>query len=150
MTVYDAHKMQEKRIGELNGPWAAWFKIQIALVPLLFMSMIGGGIYQIAHNAKVDGFMDRKETYTSRQALEDHVVLRNEFFLRQEAFEKVIDTLRIAMQQATPEADRRLKSIEQTLAAIQADIISMRISLAQMRIATTNPTKDQKSEILHP
>jgi len=77
-------------------------------------------------------------------------VLRNEFFLRQEAFEKVIDTLRIAMQQATPEADRRLKSIEQTLAAIQADIISMRISLAQMRIATTNPTKDQKSEILHP
>lgn len=138
--MHEPHKRQIQRIGELNGPWAAWFKIQIALVPMLFMSLIAGGIFQITHNTKVDAFMERKETYTPTQAIQDHVALRTEFDGRYDALQKSVDALRIAMQQATPEADRRLKLMEQTLTAIQADIVSMRISLAQIRMGGSLPT----------
>jgi len=31
-----------KQIGELNGPWALMFKLNSALIPALFVSMIGG------------------------------------------------------------------------------------------------------------
>lgn len=140
--MHEPQKKQQQRIGELNGPWAAWFKIQIALVPMLFMSLLGGGIFQIIHNAKVDAFMERKETYTPRQALEDHVLLRSEFASRHEALEKAIEALRLSLTQATPEADRRLKLMEQTLVLIQADIVSMRISLAQIRMSGSLPTID--------
>lgn len=134
-------KKHHQRIGELNGGWAAWFKIQIALVPALTMSLIAGGVYQVTHNAKVDAYMTRGEIYTPKQAVEDHVALRSELTPRFESMEKSIDALRLAMQQATPEADRRLRLIEQTLSAIQSDIVSMRISLAQIRISTaTNST----------
>jgi hypothetical protein len=135
-------KKQIQRIGELNGPWAAWFKIQIALVPMLFMAMLGGGVFQITHNTRVDEFMQRKETYTPTQAIQDHVALRTEFDARYTALQESIDALRIAMQQATPEADRRLKLMEQTLTAIQADIVSMRISLAQIRISGSPPISE--------
>jgi hypothetical protein len=121
-------------IGELNGPWAAWFKVQIALVPMLAMAILGGGIYQIAHNTKVDTFMDKREFYTPKNAIEDHVTLRYEFEQRFVNMELSVDALRLTMQRATPEADRRLSLMEQTLASIQTDIVSMRITLAQIRL----------------
>lgn len=137
---------RQQKIGELNGGWAVWFKIQLALVPMLTMSLIGGGVFQIIHNTRVDTFMQRTDFYTHSQSLQDHISLRAEFMARQDSLEKTVDAMRLALQVATPEADRRLKLIEQSLTSIQSDVVSMRISLAQIRLSGSSPSGETKDK----
>lgn len=131
------------KLGELNGPWAFLMKITLSVVPIICVTGIAGVTYQLRFNAKVEAFMSIGDRYTQKMASDDLNIIRSDFEKEIRLLEKADEANRIALQNATPEADRRLKSIEASLGAIQTDIVAMRISLAQIRMNDSKETKTQ-------
>ena len=63
-----------KRLGELNGKYALLFKINMALIPIIFMALLTWGIWVTANIYDFRGFMD----YGDRYSMEDAHVEHNE------------------------------------------------------------------------
>lgn len=136
--------MTPQRIGELNGIWAIFLKITISLFPVLVATGIAGTVYQVRFNARVDAFMNVGDRFTKEMAAAAHEAIRQEIRAEIRLLEKADEHNRIALQNATPEADRRLRAIETSLMAIQSDIVQMRISLAQFRLQDPQKESDRK------